>query len=186
MKFLLAITGASGAIYPKLFLDFIKTRPDIELHVAATANAKRIFREELNLNLQEYCPALHTDQDFDVPYVSGSAKMDAMIILPCSMGMIGRIANGVSDCAITRAADTFLKERRKLILLPRETPYNLIHLRNMTTLTEAGAVIMPATPSFYGGQTSLVEIANSVIARLLDHLDIPHQLAKRWMISEGK
>jgi 4-hydroxy-3-polyprenylbenzoate decarboxylase len=181
MNLFLAITGASGAIYPKIFLDFCKTEPDIKLHVAATANAHRIFQEELGLKLSDYQAELHNDRDFDVPYVSGSAKLDAMVVLPCSMGMIGRMASGVSDCAITRAADTFLKERRKLILVPRETPYNLIHLRNMTTLTEAGAIILPATPSFYGGQKTIEDVAKTVIARLLDHLNIKNSLTKRWM-----
>ncbi len=184
MNLFLAITGASGAIYPKLFLDFIKTRADINLHMAATTNAHRIFQDELGLKLDDYHPNLKTDRDFDVPSVSGSAKIDAMVVLPCSMGMIGRIASGVSDCTITRAADTFLKERRKLILVPRETPYNLIHLRNMTTLTEAGALILPATPSFYGGQKTIDDVAKTVIARLLDHLNIANDLSIRWNSNE--
>lgn len=184
MNLFLAITGASGAIYPKLFFDFVKTRPDIHLHVAATANAHRIFQEELGLKLSDYHPTVLDDKNFDVPYVSGSAKIDAMVVLPCSMGMLGRIASGVSDCAITRAGDMFLKERRKLILVPRETPYSLIHLRNMTTLTEAGALILPATPSFYGGQKTIDDVAKTVIARLLDHLNIPNNLSIRWNSDE--
>ena len=115
-----------------------------------------------------------------VPFVSGSALFDAMIIIPTSMGTMGRIANGVSDTTIARAADVFLKERRKLILVPRESPYNLIHLRNMAALTEAGAIIIPASPSFYGQPQTIVDLVDSIVARVLDKLGIENHLAKRW------
>lgn len=179
MKLVLAITGASGAIYPKIFLTAAKKIPDLELHVVASQNAKRIFYEELNINLSEYVPNLKSPNDFDVPYVSGSARMNAMVILPCSSGMLGRIAHGVSDDAITRAADVFLKEKRKLILVPRETPLSLIHLRNLVTLAEAGADIIPAMPSFYSGQKNLEEVCSTVVARIFDHLHLPFD-SPRW------
>jgi 4-hydroxy-3-polyprenylbenzoate decarboxylase len=115
-----------------------------------------------------------------VSFVSGSAKFDAMVIIPASMGTIGRIAHGGSDSTVARAADVFLKERRKLILVPREAPYNLIHLRNLATLTEAGATIIPASPSFYSKPKTVVELVDTIIARVLDHLGVEHKLAKRW------
>ena len=115
-----------------------------------------------------------------VPFVSGSAKFDAMVVIPASMGTIGRIAHGTSDSTVARAADVFLKERRKLIFVPREAPYNLIHLRNMATLTEAGATIIPASPSFYNKPKTITELVDTIIARVLDHLGIEHKLAKRW------
>lgn len=179
-KIVLAITGASGAIYAKQFLDVIKSKKDIELFVVASENAHEVFVTELRTPLREYWPKIFSPKDFNVPYVSGSAKLDAMVILPCSMGTLGRIANGISNDAITRAADVFLKEKRPLILVPRESPFNLIHLRNLTTLAEAGAAIIPAMPSFYGGQKTLEDVTNTVVARVCDHLKIEHHLIKRW------
>lgn len=179
MKLLLAITGASGAIYAQQFIDFIKTQPQVNMSVVASDHAHRIFHEELGLSLKEYCPDIKSPKDFDVPYVSGSTKLDAMVILPCSTGTLGRIAHGISNDAITRAADVFLKEDRKLILVPRETPLNLIQLRNLLTLAEAGATILPAMPSFYAGQKTLEEATFTVIARVLDHLRLENS-SKRW------
>ena len=119
-----------------------------------------------------------------VPFVSGSARFDAMVVIPASMGTIGRVANGVSDTTVARAADVFLKERRKLIFVPRESPYNLIHLRNMATLTEAGATIIPASPSFYNKPKTITEVVDTIVARVLDHLGIEHKLVKRWQSAE--
>jgi 4-hydroxy-3-polyprenylbenzoate decarboxylase len=180
MKLVLAITGASGAIYPRLFLEFLKKTPDIKVFVVASENAHKVFLTETGQKLSELIPDINKTNDFDVPYVSGSAKLDAMVVLPCSMGMMGRIANGISDDAISRAADVFLKEQRKLILVPRETPYNLIHLENMTRAARAGATILPATPHFYADAKNPNQIASTVIARILDHLGIEHDLVKRW------
>lgn len=181
MKLLLAITGASGAIYAKQFLDAVVPNRGVSLYVVASKNAFRIFREELGLNLKDDFKNVHASDDFDVPYVSGSAKMDAMVVMPCSSGTLGRIAHGVSDDAITRAADVFLKEKRQLILVPRETPLGLIQLRNLVTLAEAGATILPASPSFYGGQKTLEEATHTVVTRVLDHLGLPNPKAQRWM-----
>lgn len=180
MKITLAITGASGAIYPKLFLDYIKSRNDIELHVVASSNALRIFGEEIGVDLREYWPHIYSTKDFDVPFVSGSAKLDAMVILPCSTGTLGRIANGCSDDNITRGADVFLKEKRKLIIVPRETPLNSIHLENMLKLSQAGATILPAMPSFYTLPKSIEEAAGTVVSRVLDHLGLDNHMINRW------
>ena len=180
-KLVIAITGASGALYPKLFLDFLRDHPEIHCDVVASKNAHVVFQKETGSPLTEAWPKINDPSDFYVPYASGSALYDAMIILPCSMGTLGRIANGISNDAITRAADVFLKERRQLIVVPRETPFNLIHLRNMTTLAEAGATILPAIPSFYSHQETIEEAVNSVIGRVLDHLKIENDLLHRWM-----
>lgn len=180
MKLVLAITGASGAIYPKLFLDHIKQIKNIELHVVASTNAIRIFREEIGCDLREYEPKILETNNFDVPFVSGSAKLDAMIILPCSTGTLGRIAAGLSDDNITRGADVFLKEHRQLIIVPRETPLSVIHLKNMLKLAHAGATIIPAMPSFYSLPKTIEEAAMTVVSRVFDHIGIELGQTKRW------
>jgi len=121
-----------------------------------------------------------------VPFVSGSARFDAMIIIPCSMGTVGRIAHGYSDSAIARAADVFLKEKRKLILVPRETPWNLIQARNIVTVLEAGAEVIPAIPAFYHRPETIMDLVDTVVARVLDHIGIEHTLTKRWMEKPSK
>ena len=191
MKIVLAITGASGAIYAQRLLDVLcdpntsalKHSSSPEVHLIITKHAREIIALELPKGELIVPPSVIQYDEHDsmrVPFVSGSAKFDAMVLCPASMGMIGRIASGVSDSTIARAADVFLKERRNLILVPREAPYNLIHLRNMTTLTEAGAIIIPASPSFYTKPKTLTELADTIVARILDHLGIEHQLMKRW------
>src|SRR5204863_2642813 len=128
----------------------------------------------------------HSENDLNVPFVSGSARFDAMVIVPCSMATLGRIASGCSDTALLRAADVFLKERRKLILVPRETPWSLIHARNVVTLLEAGAVILPAIPSFYSHPSSVEAVADTVIWRILDQLGIPNPATYRWRDDGGQ
>ena len=124
--------------------------------------------------------AQHSDNDLNVPFVSGSARFDAMIIIPCSMSTLGRIATGSGESAMLRAADVFLKERRKLIIVPRETPWNLIHARNVVTLLEAGAIVLPAIPSFYSRPASVDEVADTVVWRVLDQIGLPSARAYRW------
>jgi 4-hydroxy-3-polyprenylbenzoate decarboxylase len=181
MKIVIGISGASGAIYAKNLITALNQSNKItQLFVVASDNAKRIFLEETGQSLQNFTPEIFDRRNFDVPFVSGSAKLDAMIVVPCSMGTLGRIAHGISDDSLTRAADVFLKEKRKLILVPRDTPFHAIHLQNMLTLTNAGATILPAIPSFYTLPASVDEVANTVVARILDHLQIDHSLMKRW------
>lgn len=179
MKLVTAITGASGAIYAQRLLQVLR-QSDHELHVVASRNAAAVCQAELGCDLNSLHPKIHRPDDFDVPFVSGSARLDAMIVVPCSMGTLARISHGVSNDSITRAADVFLKERRKLILVPRETPLSVIHLQNMLTLAQMGAVILPAMPSFYGKQATLNDVVDTVVARILDHLEISHELIKRW------
>lgn len=186
MKLVVAMTGASGALYTQRLLDNLDPRQH-EIHFIATAHAREVAALELpkpGLLVPAGVRQYDEHGSMVVPFVSGSAQFDAMVIIPASMGTIGRIAHGVSDSTIARAADVFLKERRKLIVVPRESPFNLIHLRNMVTLTEAGATIVPANPSFYSQPQTITDLVDTIIARVLDHLDVPHQLAKRWQSPE--
>ncbi|MEE4197867.1 MAG: UbiX family flavin prenyltransferase [Bacteroidales bacterium] len=181
-KIIVAITGASGSIYAKILLDKLLLLTDRleEVGVILSKNAEDIWQHELeNQSYQSYPFTRYPVNDFYAPFASGSAYYQTMIVCPCSMGTLGRIAHGISDDLITRAADVTLKEKRKLILVPRETPYNLIHIRNMEQVTLAGGIICPATPSFYTKPQSLQELAATVIDRVLDlagfSLDAP-----RW------
>lgn len=170
-KILLAITGASGALYAKLLLDKLTSLQHQwqELSVVMSNNAKDIWKTEIGDESYNNYPARYFDKyDFNAPFASGSAKYNIMIVAPCSMGTLGRIATGISDDVITRAADVILKERRKLILVLRDTPYNLIHIQNMEKLTLAGGIICPATPSFYSKPTTIEAVAATVVDRILD------------------
>ena len=179
MKFVIAGTGASGAIYLQRLLGQIDSIRN-EVHLVLSSFAKQVIHEELG-ELQ--IPAgvhEHNDRSMNVPFASGSSYFDAMVIVPCTMGTLGRIAAGTSDSSIHRAADVFLKEKRKLILVPRETPWNLIHLRNCATLLEAGATILPASPSFYSRPASLEDLADTIVHRILDQIGLPAGQAFRW------
>jgi 4-hydroxy-3-polyprenylbenzoate decarboxylase len=184
MKMIIAITGASGSIYSQRLLELIDSCGGHEVHVALSAHAREVAQAETGELAIPKAFNVHGDHSMQVPFVSGSAKFDVMVIVPCSMGTLGRIAHGYSDSAITRAADVFLKEKRKLILVPRETPWNLIQARNVVTLLEAGAEIIPAIPSFYHRPATVLDVVDTVVARVLDHLGLDHPLAKRWMEPE--
>ncbi|GAB4247696.1 MAG: flavin prenyltransferase UbiX [Candidatus Methylacidiphilales bacterium] len=179
MKLVIAITGASGAIYAQRLLTALDSTSH-EVHVVRSRHAAEVAGVELGGCFIPERFAVHGDDSMQVPFVSGSARFDAMVIVPCSMGTVGRIAYGWSDSTITRAADVFLKEKRKLIIVPRETPWNLIQARNIVTLLEAGATVIPAIPSFYGRPQTVEQVADTVVARILDHLHIPHDLIQRW------
>jgi 4-hydroxy-3-polyprenylbenzoate decarboxylase len=167
---ILAVTGASGSIYALKLLEKLGTlkRPPAEIAIVFSDNARAIWEYETGNKFKAKAPAKEYDnKDFFVPFASGSSDYDTMIICPASMGILGRIANGTSDDPIARAADVMLKERRKLILVPRETPYNLIHIRNMETLTLAGAIICPATPSFYSKPKTIDDLVMTVVERII-------------------
>jgi len=170
-KIVVAITGASGSIYAKLLLEklqAIKEQWD-ELAIVMTENAKQVWQTELGNEDYKNLPVKnYSTTDFNAPFASGSGKFTTMIIIPCSMGTLGRIAGGISNDLITRAADVILKERRKLICVVRDTPYSLIHIRNMETVTLAGGIICPATPSFYSVPKTIDEVAATVVDRVLD------------------
>ncbi len=173
---LVAITGASGAIYAKQLLEKLndlKEKESLEISVIYSKTGKEVaiheigydFVKELNLKTYE-------DNNFYAPFASGSSPADILVIAPCSMGTLGRIANGFSDSLITRAADVVLKERKKLILLTRETPLNLIHIKNMELISLSGGIIFPASPSFYNKPTNIEDLVNTVIFRILDLMQI--------------
>jgi 4-hydroxy-3-polyprenylbenzoate decarboxylase len=169
-KLVIGVTGASGSIYAKVLFDkLLLLSAQIEnVGVVMSDNAKFVWKHELaSDDLSRYTFPYFEKNDFTAPFASGSAGYDAMIICPCSMGTMGRIAAGISDDLITRAADVMLKERRKLILIIRDTPYNLIHINNMKLITEAGGIICPATPSFYSLPKSFEELAATVVDRAL-------------------
>jgi len=169
-KIIVAISGASGSIYAKLLLDkltVIKSQWS-DLNIVITDNAKIVWQTELGKNDYNTYEATYFDKnDFMAPFASGSANFNIMIIVPCSMGTLARIASGLSNDLIARAADVILKERRKLICVVRETPYSLIHLRNMESITQAGGIICPASPSFYSKPQTLEEAAATVVDRVI-------------------
>ncbi|MCK9412183.1 MAG: UbiX family flavin prenyltransferase [Prolixibacteraceae bacterium] len=171
-KIVVAVTGASGSIYAKRFLEKLKSSstPIENCSLVFSKNAMDIWEYELKerFDVNSMPFNVFDSHDFYAPFASGSAGYDTMVIIPCSTGTLGRIATGVSDDLITRAADVILKERGRLIVVPREAPYNLIHLRNMVTLTEAGAIVMPATPSFYSLPANIDELVDTVVNRVLD------------------
>jgi 4-hydroxy-3-polyprenylbenzoate decarboxylase len=179
MKLVIASTGASGAIYLQRLLDQIDCDKH-EVNLVLSSFGKQVIHDELGeLRIPDGVQE-HNDRTMNVPFASGSTHYDGMVIVPCTMGTLGRIAAGTSDSLINRAADVFLKERRRLILVPREAPWNLIHLRNATTLAEAGAIIMPASPSFYSKPASMEQLADTIVHRILDLIGLPAPKAFRW------
>ena len=170
-KIVVAVGGSSGAIYAKVLFDkLLQLRSQIEkVGVVFSDNARFNWKLELeNEEYRNYPFDFYDKNDFMAPFASGSAKYETMIICPCSMGVLGRIANGISNDLTTRAADVILKERRTLLLVPRDTPYSLIHINNMKTITEAGGIICPASPSFYSKPRDFEALAATVIDRVLD------------------
>lgn len=181
-KIAVAVTGASGSVYAKVLFDKLDQMQDqiTDLGIVMSDNAKDVWMHELgNKSYDGYDFRFYNKRDFTAPFASGSAGFDTLIVCPCSMGTLGRIASGTSDDLITRAADVILKERRKLILVVRETPYNLIHINNMKAVTEAGGIICPATPSFYSLPQTIEEIAETVISRVIDLAGLKHD-TYRW------
>ena len=182
-KIIIAITGASGSVYARRLIEKLDKSATITeaVGVVFSKNARDIWDYELKEEISEGSIPykIYQPHDFYAPFASGSAGYDTMVIIPCSMGTLGRIAAGISDDLITRAADVILKERGRLIVVPREMPYNLIHLRNMVTLTEAGAIILPATPSFYSLPSTIEQLVDTVVNRVLDLMQLPND-SFRW------
>ena len=181
-KIIVAITGASGSVYAKVLLDqLIVLKDQIDaVGIVMSKNAKDVWEFELgNDSYKDYPFKYYEKNDFMAPFASGSAQYKTMIVAPCSMGTLARIATGVSNDLVTRAADVILKERRKLILVNRDTPFNLIHINNMKTITEAGGIIMPASPSFYSKPNNFEELAATVINRVIDLADLKKD-SYRW------
>ena len=179
-KIVIGIGGSSGSIYAKLLLDSLKIHEGLEIGVVMSKNAIINWEIELGPFDQKTYPfSWYESHDFFAPFASGSAQYEAMVICPSSMGLIGRLAAGISNNLMTRAADVMLKENRKLIVVPRETPFNLIHLENLKQLVLAGATIIPAIPSFYSKPKTVEEVCRTVVDRILDHLEIQND-SIRW------
>ena len=181
-KIIIAVTGASGSIYAKVLLDKIKLLGNqvTEVGLVFSDNAKTVWEHELNnSDYKNYPFKTFEKNNFYAPFASGSAKFNTMIVCPCSMGTLARIASGISNDLITRAADVILKERRKLILVTRDTPLSLIHINNMKTISEAGGIICPASPSFYSKPDSIEKLAATVVDRVLDLAGIENE-SYRW------
>jgi 4-hydroxy-3-polyprenylbenzoate decarboxylase len=180
-KIVVGITGASGAPYARALLDILRSRDDVEVAVCISQTAPEVWALECGGDLREDVRfPVWSGRDYKAPFASGSARWNAMVVVPCSMGTAGRIAHGISDTLLTRAADVMLKERRRLVLVPRETPLGLVHLENLTQLARLGAIVLPAMPSFYSKPATLDDAIHTVVGRILDHLDLEHDLTRRW------
>lgn len=189
----LAITGASGSVYGLRVLEELLRAPGVEVHLTVSAAAQKVLAVEhgIAVDLEAFdARALgvkpskrlvyHHHEDVAAPPASGSFRLAALAIVPCSMGCAGRIAHGISGDLVERAADVMLKERRPLVLVPRETPLSAIHLENLAALARHGATVLPAAPGFYGKPKSVEDLVDFVVARVLDHLGVPHKLGPRW------
>jgi 4-hydroxy-3-polyprenylbenzoate decarboxylase len=180
MRIVVAITGASGVWYAQRLLDHLDPQLH-EVHVVMSNYAQQVIATELpdGLRLAEGVTR-HNLKSMNAPFASGSNPPDAMVVIPCTMGTLGRIAHGFSEDVLLRAADVVLKERKKLILVPRETPLSLVHVKNFELLLLAGATILPANPSFYTQPKTIHEVMDTVVARVLDHLGVPQKLMPKW------
>src|SRR5687767_3288684 len=184
MRLLIAITGASGIAYAQRLLDSIDASQH-ELNVVISGYGQAVIAQECPAGLRLPAGARsHSVKSMNAPFASGSNPLDAMVVIPCSMGTLGRIAHGFSEDVLLRTADVMLKEKRKLILVPRETPLSLVHVKNFELLLLAGATLLPANPSFYTHPKTVEQVVDTVVARVLDHLGIPQNLAPRWQEEE--
>jgi flavin prenyltransferase len=180
LRIVVAITGASGMLYAQRLLDNLHSA-EHEIHIVLSNYAQSVISEELPDGLKLPPGAkMHNLKSMNAPFASGSNAPDAMVVIPCSMGTLGRIAHGLSEDVLLRAADVALKEKKKLILVPRETPLNLVHIKNFELLILAGAIILPANPFFYTSPKSIEQVVDTVVARVLDHLGVKHALTCRW------
>jgi len=183
MKILVGITGASGAIYARRLLDALAAAraadSTMEVAVCFSRQGRQVWKHELGVD-PEHGFREYASDDFTCAFASGSAHWHAVVAVPCSVGRLARIAAGLADDLVARAADVALKERRKLVLVVRETPLSLIHLENMLAVTRAGGIVLPAAPSFYTRPGSVEAVADTVVARVLDQLGIPARLSPRW------
>ena len=182
-RIVLGLSGASGAPYAKRLSEVLRRSdftPRIELALVLSRTAETVWQHECGGSPRALGLPCYDGRDYAAPFASGSSAPDAMAIVPASMSSIARIAHGISDDLLTRAADVVLKERKPLVVVPREAPYSSIHLENMLALTRAGALVVPASPSFYGRPQTLQDAIDSVLARVLDHLGLPNALSRRW------
>ncbi|MFH1424924.1 MAG: UbiX family flavin prenyltransferase [archaeon] len=181
MKLIVGVTGASGMPLAQRLLEVLAEKK-VEVHLIVSESAKKVMEfEETKLeNLEKLAAEVHNEKDISASIASGSFKTDGMVVIPCSMKTIGGLASGYSDNLILRAGDVCLKQDRKLILVPRETPLSYIHLKNLTTLKQAGAVILPPVVAFYQKPRTLEDMTDFIIGKVLDSLEIEHKLYERW------
>lgn len=182
-RIVVGISGASGAPYAHRLLEVLHEGRDVlnvEPHLVFSKPGRMVYQDETGHDPREWNWPTWGPMDMTAPFASGSAQYESMVIIPCSAGTLGRIANGTSMNLVSRAGEVMLKERRKLILVLRESPYSLIHLRNMVAVTEAGGTVLPASPSFYSGPENRTQLLDTVVMRVLDHLGIDTQLIPRW------
>jgi 4-hydroxy-3-polyprenylbenzoate decarboxylase len=182
-RLVIAITGATGAVYGVRLLQVLKDLPSVESHLVVSDAAVLTLHQETGLQRKEVealADVVHKQHNIGASIASGSFQSDGMIIAPCSMKTLASVAHGLSDNLVARAADVVLKERRRLVLMVRETPFNLAHLRNMTAVTEMGGIIFPPLPSFYHQPQSIADMVDHTVARVLDLFGLEHQLAPRW------
>ncbi|KRB92760.1 UbiX family flavin prenyltransferase [Noviherbaspirillum sp. Root189] len=182
-RLIVAITGATGAIYGVRLLQVLRETPGMQVHLLISEAGVLNLHQELDMGRKEVealAHVVHNVRDVGASIASGSFQSDGMIVAPCSMKTLASVAHGLSDNLITRAADVVLKERRRLVLMVRETPFNLAHLRNMTAVTEMGGVIFPPLPGFYHRPQSIAEMVDHTVGRVLDLFNVPHALTPRW------
>ncbi len=179
LPFILGVTGASGSIYALRLLRHLHDLRQ-KVHVVVTPSGLQVLRFEKCAALLDEADTHYAHDNLFAPIASGSFRHAGMVVLPCSMASLGKMAHGIGDNLLTRSADVCLKEKRKLIVVPREMPMNSFHLRNQAQLSEAGAVILPASPSFYHHPQSIEDLVDTVLARILDHLDLEHTISARW------
>jgi flavin prenyltransferase len=177
--FILGVTGASGVIYAHRLLRHLKDL-DAEVHLVMTEHGRQVMAHEGHPDLSSLADHVHRNDDLFAPIASGSFRHRGMIIAPCSMASLGKIAHGIGDNLLTRTADVCLKERRTLIVVPRETPMHGVHFQNQKILSDLGAVVLPANPSFYGRPETIEDLVDTVLARVLDHLGLDHPVSRRW------
>jgi 4-hydroxy-3-polyprenylbenzoate decarboxylase len=182
-RIVVAITGATGAVYGVRLLQWLSATAGVETHLVVSDAASLTLHQELGMqrrDVEALAHVVHKNRDIGASIASGSFRTDAMVIAPCSMKTLAAVAHGLSDNLIARAADVVLKERRRLVLMVRETPFNLAHLRNMTAVTEMGGIVFPPLPSFYQRPASIDDMVEHSVARVMDLLGIEHELAPRW------
>lgn len=182
-RLIIGISGASGAPYAERVLSFLRDNReelDLDVHMVFSKMGRLVWREEVGIDPESYGFPIFGSGDFTAPMASGSARFDAMVVVPCSAGSLARIAHGVSADLVGRAADVMLKERKPLVLVLRESPYSLVQLKNMVAVTQAGALVMPASPSFYSKPDGMTAFIDTVTARILDQLGIDNALMTRW------
>lgn len=182
-RLIIAITGATGAVYGVRLLQVLQANPDVETHLLISEAGVLNLHQELDMkrkDVEAFADVVHHVRDVGASIASGSFQSDGMVIAPCSMKTLASVAHGMSDNLITRAADVVLKERRRLILMVRETPFNLAHLRNMTAVTEMGGIIFPPLPGFYHRPQSIQEMVDHTVGRVLDMFALPQELTPRW------